>query len=160
MYLNNKQIIQLLAPFLLGIVLLFFQDNIVNFMYSQLPKPKSIKDKNFYNDVNEYLKIQRDMYTYNAVTKKIKEREKSSQWITANVLYQKQLAQSKNESALKKQKQFWHLEAVFPKHNMAIMNAQFVHKGSFIDNAKIIQIKFDSVLLKTKKGLKWVHLFH
>jgi len=158
MYLNNKQIIQLLTPFLLGIVLLFFQDEIVTFMHAKLPTVKRISNNDFHNNVIEYLQIDQDMHIYNDVINKVKERKKSFQWITGNVLYQKQLAQSENKSVT--EKQLWHLEAVFPKHNMAIMNSQFVHKGSVINKAKIMQIKFDSVLLKTKKGLKWVHLFH
>ena len=160
MYLNNKQIIQLLTPFLLGIVLLFFQDEIVTFMHAKLPMVKSIRNTDFHKNVNEYLRIDQDIHTYNDVVNKVKERKKSFQWITGNVLYQKQLTQSEKKTDIREHKQPWNLEAVFPKHDMAIINSQFVHKGSVINKAKIMQIKFDSVLLKTKKGLKWVYLFH
>lgn len=160
MFLSNKQIIQLLTPVLLGIILLFFQDEILTLMHSKFPKTQSISNKNFHKNINEYLRIDKDMQTYNNTFKNIKERKNSLKWITGNVLYQKQLTQSENKANISEHKQFWNLEAVFPKHDMAIINSQFVHKGSIINKAKIIQIKFDSVLLKTNKGLKWVHLFH
>jgi len=160
MYLNNKQIIQLLTPFLLGIVLLFFQDEIVTFMHAKLPTVKSIRNNDFHKNVNEYLRIDRDIQTYNDVVKNVKERKNSLKWITSNVLYQKQPTQSEKKPSIRAHKQLWNLEAVFPKHDMAIINSQFVHKNSIVNKAKIMQIKFDSVLLKTDKGLKWVHLFH
>ncbi|ADN08069.1 hypothetical protein [Sulfurimonas autotrophica] len=160
MYLSNKQIIQLLTPFLLGIILLFFQDEILTFMHSKFPTFKSISNKDFHKNVDEYLRIDQEMHTYNDVVKNVKERKNSLKWITSNVLYQKQLTQSEKKANISEHKQLWNLEAVFPKYDMAIINSQFVHKGSIINKAKIIQIKFDSVLLKTNKGLKWVHLFH
>jgi len=160
MYLSNKQIMQLLTPFLLGVILLFFQDEILTFMHSKFPTFKSVSNKDFHKNVNEYLRINQEMHRYNDVVKNIKEREKSLEWITSNALYQKQLMQSEKKANISERKQLWNLEAVFPKHNMAIINSQFVHKGSIINKAKVIQIKFDSVLFKTEKGLKWVHIFH
>ena len=158
MYLSNKQMIQLAVPALLAVALLYFQDEILTLMHEELPQHKV--GKILSEEVNIYLRINRDINLYNTIEKKVKKRELSSAWLSKNFLYKKKSFKSEMKTQKKVKKYTWRLDAVFPKHDMAIMNAQFVHSNSIINNAKVIKIKFDSVLLKTSKGLRWVHLFH
>jgi hypothetical protein len=161
LYLNNKQISQLLFPIIVLGILLFFQDEIVSFMHKQLPTYKEkIANGNFNKkEISEYLNIGRDKQAYDDIFQKKEKRELSFSWITKNLLYNKNI-QSKKQEKTEGNEQVWSLQAVFPKHKMAIINSKFVSEGSMVNNAKIIKIKLDRVLIKTEKGLQWVHLFH
>ncbi len=160
MYLSNKQMLQLAMPILLAVVLLYFQDEILTFMHEKLPQHTMNKDHRINEKANIYLRLNRDMNIYNDIEKNVKERKISSVWISKNFIYKKKKLQSDTKIQKKTKKYIWKLEAVFPKHDMAIINTQFVHTNSVINKAKVIKIKFDSVLLKTSKGLQWVYLFH
>jgi len=161
LYLNNKQISQLLSPLVIVALLFSFQDDIVTFMHAQLPTYKGkIAGGNFNKEVSEYLNIGRDKQAYDDIFKKIEKRKFFAPWITKNLLYNKKSIQNDKQEKIKENIPVWNLQAVFPKHKMAIINSEFVSEGSIVDNAKIIKIKFDSILIKTKKGLQWVHLFH
>jgi hypothetical protein len=129
-------------------------------MHDTFPKIKSVRNNGFHKNVTEYLQINRDMKIYNEIIKEMDAKQNAINWISKDVLYKKYFAQNNRKSHSATVKPLWRLEAVFPKHNMAIINSQFIHKGSTLNEAKIMQIKFDSVLLKTNKGLKWLHLFH
>jgi len=159
MYLSNKQILQLIIPLFLGAFLLFFQEDIITIMHKQFPKIKTIKKSKIYYNINQYLKISKEMQTYDMVSQKMSKRKDATEWVAARVLSQKQSIQNSKKADAKKQQDTWNLQIVFPEHNMAIINSQFAYKGSIINGAKVMQIEFDSVLLKTKKGLRWVHLF-
>lgn len=157
MHLNKKQILQLFTPILVAFVLFFFQDEILAFMHKKLPQYKININTDMNQKADKYLQISKDKDKYDIIIKNIKEREDSTLWISKNFIYK-----NKNRKKIEKnrKKYTWNLQAVFPQHNMAIINAKFVHKNSVINKAKVIKIKFDSVLLKTSKGLLWVHLFH
>lgn len=150
--------IQLAMPLLFATVLLYLQDEIMTLMHEELPQHEA--GKILSEEVNMYLRINNDMDIYNTIEKKVKTREASFVWVDKNFIYKKKALKSVVKTKNKIKKYAWKLEAVFPKHNMAIINAQFVHTNSTINSAKVIKIKFDSVLLKTSKGLRWVHLFH
>lgn len=161
MYLSNKQILQLAIPLLLAGILLYFQDAILAVMHEQFPQHKINKNHTIGEEANIYLKINKDMSLYNTIEKNVKMREVSSIWVSKDFIYKnKKRLQSDTKIQKKQEKHIWKIEAVFPKHDMAIINAQFVHTNSIINDAKVIKITFDSVLLKTSKGLQWVHLFH
>jgi len=159
MHLSTKQILQLATPLFLGALLLFFQESIITMMHAQFPKIKTIKKSKIYYNVNQYLKISEEMQTYDMILQKMLKRKNASEWVVATVLSQKQSIQNSKKADAKKQKDSWSLQIVFPKHNMAIINSQFVYKGSVVNGAKVMQIELDRVLLKTNKGLRWVYLF-
>ena len=159
MYLSHKQILQLIIPLFLGALLLFFQEDIITIMHKQFPKIKTIKKSKIYYNVNQYLKINEEMQTYDMVSQKMSKRKDTIRWVVTTVLSQKKSIQNRKKTDVKKQQDIWNLQIVFPKHNMAIINSQFVYKGSIVNGAKVMQIELDSVLLKTNKGLRWVHLF-
>ena len=160
MYLSNKQMLQLAIPILLAVVLLYFQDEILTFMHEKLPQHTMNKNHSINEEADTYLRLSRDMNLYNDIENNVKERKIASVWISKNFIYEKKELQSDTKIQKNIKKYIWKLEAVFPKHDMAIINAQFVHTNSVINQATVIKIKFDSVLLKTNKGLQWVHLFH
>jgi len=161
LYLNNKQIIQLMSPLVLVMVLFYFQDEIMTFMHTHLPTYKGkIAGGNFTKEVDEYLNIRREEQIYDDIFKKIEKRKFFAPWITKNLLYNRDSVQSNKQEKIKEKIPVWNLQAVFPKHKMAIINSMFVSEGSNVSNAKVIKIRFDSILIKTKKGLQWVHLFH
>ena len=163
MYLNNKQIIALVFPILFASTLLYFQDEILTFMHSQLPTYKNrTASKDFNKEVNEYLNINKERQLYNNIFEHIEKRKASAPWITKKLLYERQNSKEKSDKniTIEKNKPTWNLQAIFPKQNMVIINSKFVSKGSTVNSAKIIKIEIDSVLIKTEKGLKWLHLFH
>jgi len=161
MYLSSKQILQLAMPVLLAVGLLYFQDEILTFMHEKLPQHTMNKNHSINKEADMYLRLNKDMNLYNDIEKSVKKRKDSVLWISKNFIYNKKKSLQSGTKIHKSAKKYiWKLQAVFPKHDMAIMNAQFVHTNSIINNAKVIKIRFDSVLLKTSKGLQWVYLFH
>ncbi len=163
MYLNNKQIIALVFPILFASTLLYFQDEILTFMHSQLPTYKNrTTSKDFNKEVNEYLNINKERQLYNDIFEHIEKRKATSaSWITEKLLYERQNSKKRDKKVTtENNKPTWNLQAIFPKQNMVIINSKFVSKGSTVNSAKIIEIEIDSVLIKTEKGLKWLHLFH
>jgi len=157
MYLNNKQIIQLLTPFLVAFILFYFQDDILTAMRKKLPHHTATDiNTNLNIEATQYLQISKDKDIYNSIIQKANKRKQAALWLCKNFIYKKKSLQSN----IKEEKIYtWKLEAVFPKYNMAIINTQFVHTNSIINKAKVVKITFDGVLLKTTKGLQWVHLF-
>jgi len=160
MYLNKKQASLLVAPFAVAMIFFYFENEILSWMQITLPSYKNSANNAFNEEVNEYLRLGRDVKVFESIETKIQKRKEASQWIAKKLLYKKEYKKVTNGQQKSEQKPTWRVEAIFPKHNMVIINSQFAHKGSIINKAKIMQIKFDSVLLKTDKGLQWVHLFH
>lgn len=160
MYLNKKQASLLVAPFAVAILFFYFENEILSWMRTTFPSYKNSANSAFNEEVNEYLRVGSDMKDFEDVETKIQKRKEASQWIAKKLFYKKEYKKVTNTQKKSVQKPTWSIEAIFPKYNMVIINSQFAHKGSIINNAKIMQIKFDRVLLKTNKGLQWVHLFH
>ena len=159
-YLSKQQMLQLMIPMIVAGTFFFFEDDIIHYMHITLPQHSMKESQNVNKEAASYLKISRDMQVYSEIVNKIQQREMSLEWLGSNFLYKNAIKQSSKDKDKRVKEKRWKLEAVFPKHNMAIINSQFVQKNSSIDKAKVIKITFDSVLLKTKKGLQWVHLFH
>ena len=160
LYLSNKQLLLLFTPVIVVGTILYFEDDILSYMHSVLPQHTMKKSEILTEEANKYLKINRDRKKYDEITKKIILRKEFIRWMQNHSLYKKSSLTAVKREEKSVPKNQWKLEAVFPKYDKAIINDKFVHVGSVIDNAKVIKIGFDKVLLKTAKGLKWVHLFH
>ena len=160
LYLSKKQLLLLFTPLLIAGTLLYFEDDILRYMHSVLPQYTMKKSEILTEEANKYLQINRNRKKYDEITKKIISRKEFILWMQDHPLYKKTSLKSVKNGEKKLIKHLWKLEAVFPKYDKAIINDRFVHIGSFVNNAKVIKIEFDKVLLKTEKGLKWVHLFH
>ena len=160
LYFNAKQLSLLLVPVIMVGVLLSLEDDIVRYMHLILPQHTIKKSEFMIQEANQYLRINNNKAKYDEISKKIILRKEFIQWMGDHSLYKKiSIISPKNEQK-RVQKKSWRVEAVFPKHDKAIINGRFVHSGSKIDNAEVVKIDSDKVLLKTAKGLKWVHLFH
>jgi len=160
LYLSKKQLLLLFIPVLIVGALLYFEDDILRYMHSVLPQHTMKKSEILTEEANKYLQINRDRKKYDEISRKIILRKEFVQWMQNHSLYKKMSLKSIKNGEKKLIKHSWKLEAVFPKYDKAIINDKFVHIGSIVNNAKVIEIEFDKVLLKTEKGLKWVHLFH
>jgi len=167
MYLSNRQVLQLITPLFVTLLLLFFQEDIITAMHAGFPKIETIKESEIYQNVDEYLKISEEMQTYDTILQKISKRKNAIDRTTSMMFGKKQPIQRrkkepivrKKRADIKSKKHSWDLKIVFPKDNLAIIDSQFVHKGSIVNGAEVVQIEFDSVLLKTNKGFQWVYLF-
>jgi len=160
LYLSNKQLLLLFIPVIIVGALLYFEDDILRYMHSVLPQHTMKKSEILTEEANKYLQINRDRKKYDGITKKIISRKEFIRWMQNHSLYKKSSLTGVKREQKSVPKNQWRLEAVFPKYDKAIINDKFVHVGSVVNNAKVIKIGFDKVLLKTVKGLKWVHLFH
>ena len=155
-YLSNKQLALLFLPIATAGVLLFFEDVIINYMHIILPQHTISKTTMLTKEATQYLRISRNMETYDETIHKIDSRNHFINWMQNHKLYKKSYVKSQNIAP----KYTWRLQAVFPKYDKAIINNKFVHIGSVVNRVKVVKIKFDKILLKTSKGFKWVHLFH
>lgn len=153
--------LQLAIPFFMMLIVLFFESEFVAILHSQLPAFEKELNDISKKKADKYLQLGKQMDHYNTTVEMIQKREHASESIVQNVLYEKGSVEALKQDIVQKAPapQVWKLQAVFPKHNAAIINAKYVRVGSFIDNAKVVKIEFDSLLLQTNKGLKWVYLF-
>ena len=160
LYLSNKQIVLLAIPVIIAGGLYYFEDDILKYMHTVLPKHNMKKSELLTQEANKYLRIKRNKNKYDEISEKIILRKKFIEWMQNHLIYKKidVIDRKSRQKSLLQDK--WRLEAVFPKYDKAIINNKFVHIGSNIDRATVIEIDFDKVLLKTAKGLKWIHLFH
>lgn len=154
MYLNRYHLAKIAIPFLSIAVILYFQQNIMNYMQDVLPNVKQYSVNNINLQTNLYKKIKRNIPEYEKRRIDLLSNNKQIDWVCQAVLYHPQITHKKETYKTK-----WRLSAVFPKYNTAIIDSQMVHTGSRIHNAKIIRITHNAVLIKTFKGLKWVSLF-
>ena len=155
MYLSNKQLALLFLPIATAGTLFFFEEIIVDYMHTVLPQQTISKSNTFTKEITEYLRINRDMKVYDKIMHKIDSRKNFVDWMQTHNLYKNSYVKSLKIAT----KYTWDLQAVFPKHNKAIINDKFVHIGSVINGANVVKIKFDKILLKTSKGFIWVHVF-
>ncbi len=159
MHLTAKQISLLLLPFLItGIVYLFGFDIAKNIRHL-FPAYKEYKNKTLDQKATIYLKLEADGKLYEAIKKKIEQRKKYAHWIVQTILY-KAAPREKHVQKKRKKRTAWRLQAVFSKLKVAIINGTAVRENSYIYGAKVVKILDDKVLLKSKKGEKWLYLFH
>jgi len=165
MFLSNKQIFKLLSPFVFIAFVFYFQDTITSMMFGYLPAYKERVHNILENQMQKYLRIERDIKPYILIMKKVNSRENFIKWAVDKVLYAK-IAKVQSSTLFekkimseKKSEKLWVLQAVFPNQKIAILNSKIVHLGSKIEGAVVKKIENDKVLLKTLEGLKWIKLF-
>lgn len=169
MHLSKHQLLLIFTPLLLSGVLYFISDMLIQNMHYLYPNYQEFQAKSLNNKTQIYLNLATKKTLFYTMKENIKTRQGATTWLSDTILYQKpeqdqELQSLKNNLTSKIQSQVKALpvlrvEAIFPKHNMVIINGKILHLGAYINDAKIMQIKNDSVLLKQKKGLKWVYIF-
>lgn len=154
-------------PFILASILYVYSDDIMQDADSVFPTIQQYSNKELDEKAKVYLKIQRDRDVYATIVSQMQKREKNRNWIVENLLYEKKSEKSipivKKEVVRKKKiakEQHWKLQILYPNKKVAIINSKIVHEGFMVDGAKVIKIMQNKVLLKTKKGKKWLSLFH
>ena len=165
MRLNRYQIIMLILPFVINGVVYMYNETIIYNISHFFSDYKEYANKDLEKKIDIYLKIDAKNKIYNEIEKKIALRDKNAKWIAENVLYEKaeieQKAKIKQKAVVRKKtkNKVFRLTAVFPKKNLAIINGQIVREKSTINGVKIAKVENHRVLLRYKKGLKWVSLF-
>ena len=165
MRLNRYQIIMLILPFVINGVVYMYNETIIYNISHFFSDYKEYANKDLEKKIDIYLKIDAKNKIYNEIEKKIALRDKNAKWIAENVLYEKaeieQKAKVKQKAVVHKKikTKVFRLTAVFPKKNLAIINGQIVREKSTINGVKIAKVENHRVLLRYKKGLRWVSLF-
>ncbi|QOY53061.1 hypothetical protein [Candidatus Sulfurimonas baltica] len=166
MNLDNRQITILLLPFIIAILTYIFSDAIAQHARYFFPVYEEYADKNLKNKAEIYLQIEAQNESYMKVIKDVENRNKNSQWVSNNVLYN---AISKNDSntdtTTQPAKQLSQdypliLQMSFPKKDMAIISGKIVKLNNTIHNAKLISIEQRRVLLQFKEKQKWLYMFN
>ncbi|MDO8453566.1 MAG: hypothetical protein Q7S59_03225 [Sulfurimonas sp.] len=166
MYLNSKQFLALLFPFVVAVIIYVFSSEIVqNISYFFSPY-ENYSNKTLNSKADIYLKIEEKSKKYLEIQNKLELRKANAEWIVKNMLYNKE-----NSTQIHAQKEiiqvdevtkesFVHkLEIIYPKAKVALVNGKIVHEGTIIDGAKVIKINNDGVLIEYQKGVKWLTLF-
>lgn len=164
MHLTPKQIALLLLPFVItGVVYLFSFDIAKNIKYL-FPVYEEYKNKTLDKKAAIYLKIEANGKLYQQIKTKIQNRRQNAQWVVDTILFKKLPNKNEQKSQVqtvhKKNTTTWRLEAVFSKVKVAIINGTLVRENSAINGARVVKILNDKVLLSSKKGEKWICLFH
>ncbi len=146
MYLNNRQILSLLSPFLIAGVIYYFSDDIVKNLRYLFPQYESYKDTNLNAKAETYLKIEAKDKIYQKIQNDIKNRHLNTNYVAEKILYSK--------------KTTWTLQMTYPKKNIAIINNKISKVNDIVDNAKIISIENSRVLIRHDERLQWLYLFN
>ena len=168
MHLSKHQLLLIFTPFLLSVLFYFIADMLVQNMHYFYPNYQELQAKSLNNKTQIYLNLATKKTLFYTMKENIKTRQSATTWMS-NAMYQQHEQEQKLQSlkdnltpkvqSQVKTSPLLRLEAIFPKHNMVIINGKILHLGAYINDTKIIKIKNDSVLLKQKKGLKWVYIF-
>ncbi|MEK6659559.1 MAG: hypothetical protein AABY36_07775 [Campylobacterota bacterium] len=167
LYLSNKQLAMMVSPFIVASGIYFFNDEIVGnatYLFSGYGEYSNIE---LSQKVDMYLKIEEKYVLYKEIQERVKKREENSEWIAEEFFYPQEkivnaTTDTKAEQSIEKviEKEYsYKLEALYPNDKVAIINGIIVREGGTVEDAKVVEIKDNSVLLKNKKGLKWLHLF-
>lgn len=164
LYLSNKQLAILVSPFIVASGIYFFNDEIVGnatYLFSGYGEYSNIE---LSQKVDMYIKIEEKYMFYKEIQERVKKREENNEWIAEEFFSpeEKVVNATKSEQGVEnviEKERYYKLEALYPNDKVAIINGTIVREGSNIEDAKVVEIKDNSVLLKNKKGLKWLHLF-
>lgn len=167
LHLNNKQLIMIIFPFIVATSVYFFKEEIIGGINDLFSNYDEYSNKELNQKIDIYLMIEEKYMLYKEIEDKIEQRKKNSEWVVRDVFYHKKeiidvVSVEKSEQVTEKivEKEYhYKLEALYPNDKVAIINGVIVREGSSIEDAKVVEIKDNSVLLKNKKGLKWLHLF-
>jgi len=169
MHLSKHQLFLISVPLLLGGVFYFISYMmLIPNMHYLYPNYQEFQAKSLNNKAQIYLTLATKKTLFYTMKENLATRQAATTWMS-NALYEKPVQEqefqsqhsnltSKTESQVKASPIF-KVEAIFPKNNMVIINGKILHLGASINDAQIIQIKNDSVLLQQKKGLKWLYIF-
>jgi len=166
MHLTNKQITTLLSPFLVAGVLFYFKDDIIQNIQSFFPKYEEYSNKALDKKASIYLQIESKDKLYQEIQNAVTARKENALWIADNILYTTELEKEKIVKRTQKpvvittKPKPLKLQAVFPEDNVAIINGHFVKKGSHYNGVEILNITQEGIQIKSKKGKKWIYLFH
>lgn len=157
----------MVSPFIVASCIYFFNEDIVSNAGYLFASYEEYSNKELSKKVDMYLKIEEKSMLYKEIQERVKQREENSEWIAEEFFYPEEkvvniIPEIKSEQAIGKiveKEHHYRLEALYPNDKVAIINGVIVREGSNIEDAKIVEIKDNSVLLKNKKGLKWLHLF-
>ena len=166
MHLTSKQITTLLIPFLLSFIIYFFDMDIVKNVQYLFPNYEEYTNKTLDKKAVTYLKIEAKGKLYQEIQDSIIARNTNAKWISERVLYKKMNKSKKikrtfTHKVVKRRMNVknLHLQAVFSKDKVAIINGHFVKESASIGGIKILKIEQERVLLNSKKGKKWIYLF-
>ncbi|MDD5373552.1 MAG: hypothetical protein PHO62_09030 [Sulfurimonas sp.] len=167
LYLSNKQLAMMISPFVVASGIYFFNEDIVSNASYLFAGYNEYSNKELSQKVDMYLKIEEKYILYKDIKERVQQREKNSEWIAEKLFYPQEkivnvTTDTKAEQIIEKviEKEYsYKLEALYPNDKVAIINGIIVREGSTVEDAKVVEIKDNSVLLKNKKGLKWLHLF-
>jgi len=159
MYLSIKHILSLLLPFLMAVILYIFSEDIIQNIKYLFPKYNEYTNKILDKKVDVYLNIAKESNEFIKTQKKIALRNKNYQWIKKDFQYQNISIVQEKKTKKPHKNNILELQMVYPKRNIAIINNKIIHINDKIGGMQLISIEADRVLIKNKKGLKWINLF-
>lgn len=166
MHLSKHQLLLIFTPILISFIFYFIANMIVENINYFHPHYKEVKTTSLNTKTQIYLNLDTKKALFFTMKKNIKTRQTAASWISNTILYKKDQVKTSIQKDITRAIAYktntfstWRVEAIFPKQNIAIINGKILKLGAYINNAKIIKIKNDSILLKNKKGLKWVYIF-
>ncbi len=164
MNLNGRQFLLLLLPFIVGIVVFMFADDLVKNIKYLFPEYVEYSNPNLHEKAKIYLKMDKRGEKYREILHKIDVRKKNESWIVENILYSKEkvakIVLEKEKRAKSDKKYHWTLQMAYPSKDIAIINGKIIRINEVVSTARLIKIEKDRVLLYKKGKLKWVHLFN
>lgn len=166
-YLSKKQMAFIAAPFVLSCAVYFVSEDIVSNANYIFPSYEEFSDNELGKKVDIYFSIEEKRAIYEEIGEKIQKREKDRSWVAQELFFEEEKpkivppiveAEKKREEIAPKEYQY-KVEALYPKDKVAIINGVVLKEGGTIGDAEVVEIKENSVLLKNKKGLKWINMF-
>ena len=161
MYLNSRQLASLTLPFVVSFAVYIYSAEIVGYANYLFPAQEKYSNADLNTKIDTYLQIEREIQKYKEVQQKIDVRKKDAKWAADNLFYEKQQSADVVSNKQTDVKQFsYTLQAIFPSSSTAIINNLIVKEGAPVNDATVTKIERNRVQIKTKKGLKWLTIFH
>lgn len=161
MYLNSRQLASLTLPFVVSFAVYIYSAEIVGYANYLFPAQEKYSNTDLNENIDKYLQIQTEIKKYKEVQQKIDVRKRDAKWVADNLFYEKQQSADVVSNKQTDVKKFsYKLQAIFPSSSTAIINNSIVKEGSLIGDAVVTKIEKNRVQIKTKKGLKWLTIFH
>jgi len=161
MYLSSRQLASLILPFVISFAVYIYSAEIISYIGYLFPTQEKYSNRDLNAKIDTYIQIEREKKTYEDVQQKVDAREGDAKWVANNLLYEKQQSPDAvlgNQSDTKELS--YKLQALFYDTKTAIINNIIVKEGSLIDESVVTKIEENRVQIKTKKGLKWLTIFH
>jgi len=160
-HLSSRQLASLILPFVVTFAVYIYSAEIISYANYLFPAKEKYSNMDIDAKIDTYLQIQREIKTYGDVQQKVDAREGDTKWVANNLLYEKQQSP---DTVLVKQSDTedlsYKLQALFYDNKTAIINNLIVKEGSLIGESVVTKIEKNRVQIKTKKGLKWLTIFH